>query len=186
MSTSHSFDLLDPQRRPLWDGIKGIPGSMQLADIPHLQNTWAYTYIADGVKYLAAGAVIDTIRRAFVWLYQRVRLRYSTSAEFVLGDPAYEWIVLFLTENNVWQQVRDFRVTSKSSKLVYGVTVSADPDITGSADYVPTYETPQLFRWRGYWVEIQRYHAQVQGAGGQPQQAAAIYVTVFTRTLSVL
>ncbi|KAJ6618441.1 P-loop containing nucleoside triphosphate hydrolase protein [Mycena sp. CBHHK59/15] len=159
---------------------------MQLADIPHLQNTWAYTYIADGVKYLAAGAVIDTIRRAFVWLYQRVRLRYSTSAEFVLGDPAYEWIVLFLTENNVWQQARDFRVTSKSSKLVYGVTVSADPDITGSADYVPTYETPQLFRWRGYWVEIQRYHAQVQGAGGQPQQAAAIYVTVFTRTLSVL
>ncbi|KAJ6602231.1 P-loop containing nucleoside triphosphate hydrolase protein [Mycena sp. CBHHK59/15] len=166
---------------------------MQLADIPRLQNTWAYAYIADGVKYLAAGAVIDTIRRAFVWLYQRVRLRYSTSAEFVLGDPAYEWIVLFLTENNVWQQARDFRVTSKSSKLVYGVTVSADPDITGSADYVPTYESPQLFRWRGYWVEIQRYRAQVQGAGGQPQQAAAIYVTcvvsfhsVFTRTLSVL
>ncbi|KAJ7243767.1 P-loop containing nucleoside triphosphate hydrolase protein [Mycena rebaudengoi] len=159
---------------------------MQLADIPRLQNTWAYGYIVDGIKYLAAGAVVDAVRRAFVWLYNRVKLRYSTSAEFVLGDPAYEWIVLFLTENNVWQKARDFRVTSKSSKLVYGVAVSADPDITGSADYVPSYESPQLFRWRGTWVEIQRYRAQVQGAGGQPQQVAAIYVTVFTRDLSVL
>ncbi|KAJ7637566.1 P-loop containing nucleoside triphosphate hydrolase protein [Mycena polygramma] len=159
---------------------------MQLVDIPRLQNTWAYGYIVDGVKYLAAGAVVDAIRRAFVWLYHRLKLRHSTSAEFVLGDPAYEWIVLFLTENNVWQHARDFRVSSKSSKLVYGVTVSADPDITGSADYVPTYESPQLFRWRGYWVEVQRYRAQVQANGGQPQQATAIFLTVFTRNLSVL
>ncbi|KAJ7163005.1 P-loop containing nucleoside triphosphate hydrolase protein [Mycena filopes] len=160
---------------------------MQLVDIPRLaQNTWAYGYILDGVKYIAAGAVVDAIRRSFVWLYQRVKLRYSTSAEFVLGDPSYEWIVLFLTENDVWQKARDFRVTSKSSKLVYGVSVSADPDIIGSADYVPTYESPQLFRWRGYWVEVQRYRAQVQGAGGQQQQAAAIFLTVFTRNLSVI
>ncbi|KAJ7465141.1 P-loop containing nucleoside triphosphate hydrolase protein [Mycena latifolia] len=175
-STSQSLDVLVPRRRPLWDGIKGIPGSMQLVDIPRLQNTWAYGYVVDGLKYLAAGAVVDAIRRAFVWLYQRVKLRYSTSAEFVLGDPAYEWIVLFLTENNVWQKSRDFRVTSKSSKLVYWC----------AADYVPTYETPQLFRWRGYWVEVQRYRAQIQGSGGQPQQAAAIFLTVFTRNLSVL
>lgn len=77
----------------------------------------------------------------------------------------------------MWQNARDFRVSSKSSKLVYGVSVSADPDITGSADYVPTYESPQLFRWRGYWVEVQRYRAQIQGNSGQPQQAAAIFLT---------
>jgi chaperone BCS1 len=23
-------------------------------------------------------------------------------------------------------------------------------------EYVPTYEAPQLFRWKGYWVEIKR------------------------------
>ncbi|KAF7365564.1 hypothetical protein MVEN_00429700 [Mycena venus] len=186
-TSGQSLDLpVVPQRRALWDGIKGIPGSMQLVDIPRLQNTWIYGYVVDGIRYLAAGAVVDAVRRAFVWLYQRVKLRYSTSAEFVLGDPSYEWIVLFLTENNVWQNSRDFRVTSKSSKLVYGVSVSADPEILGSADYVPTYESPQLFRWRGYWVEVQRYRAQIQGTGGQPQQTAAIFLTVFTRNLSVL
>ena len=77
MNTSEypTLELLVPQRRPLWDGIKGIPGSMQLADIPRLQNTWAYGYVVDGIKYLAAGAVVDAIRRAFVWLYHRVKLR---------------------------------------------------------------------------------------------------------------
>lgn len=84
------------------------------------------------------------------------------------------------TENNVWQHTRDFRVSSKSSKLVYGVSVSADPDITGSADYIPAYETPQLFRWRGYWVEVQRCRAQAQGAG-QPQQSTAIFLTCVAR-----
>lgn len=78
MSTGQSLDLLVPHRRLLWDGIKGIPGSMQLVDIPRLQNTWAYGYIVDGLKYLAAGAVVDAIKRAFVWLYNRVKLRAST------------------------------------------------------------------------------------------------------------
>ncbi|KAF7357446.1 hypothetical protein MSAN_01340600 [Mycena sanguinolenta] len=177
-----------PPRRALWDNIKGIPGSMQLVDIPHLRNTWIYmsAHIVDGIKFLAAGAVVDAARRVFVWLYQRVKLRYSTSAEFVLGDPSYEWIVLFLTDNGVWQQAQDFRVTSKSSKLVYGVSVSADPEIVGSADYVPTYESPQLFRWRRYWVEVVRYRTQIQGPNGQVQQTAAIVLTVFTRNISVL
>ncbi|KAJ7223878.1 P-loop containing nucleoside triphosphate hydrolase protein [Mycena haematopus] len=175
-----------PPRRPLWDGIKGIPGSIQLVDIPRLRNTWIYGHVVDGIKFLAAGAVVDAVRRVFVWLYQRVKLRYSTSAEFVLGDPSYEWIVLFLTDNGVWQQAQDFRVTSKSSKLVYGVSVSADPEIMGSADYVPTYESPQLFRWRGYWVEVQRYRSQIQGTNGQVQQTAAIFLRVFTRNISVL
>ncbi|KAJ7205967.1 P-loop containing nucleoside triphosphate hydrolase protein [Mycena pura] len=186
MANTSPGQLLVPQRRALWDDIKGIPGSMQLVDIPRIRNTWIYGYIIDGIKYLAAGAAVDAIRRSFLWLYQRVKLRYSTSAEFVMGDPSYEWIVLFLTENNVWQRTRDFRVTSKTSKLVYGVSVSADPEINGVADYVPTYEAPQLFRWRGCWVEVQRFRAQVQGTNGQPQQAAAIFLTVFTRKLSVL
>jgi len=35
-------------------------------------------------------------------------------------------------------------------------------------------------------VEVQRYRAQIQGTGGQPQQTAAIFLTVFTRNLSAL
>jgi hypothetical protein len=45
-------------------------------------------------------------------------------------------------------------------------------------EYVPTYEAPQLFRWKGYWVEIKRN-------GGSPmynpvmghQASSVIFVT---------
>ncbi|KAJ7072498.1 P-loop containing nucleoside triphosphate hydrolase protein, partial [Mycena amicta] len=140
----------------------------------------------DSLRILAAGAVVEAIRRSCLWVYQRIKLRYSISAEFALGDPSYEWIVLFLTENKVWRASRDFRVTSKTSKLVYGVTVSADPEIQGCADYVPTYESPQLFRWRGYWVEVQRFQTLVRASNGHTQQTAAVFLTVFTRQISVL
>ncbi|CAK5269825.1 unnamed protein product [Mycena citricolor] len=177
-----------PRPRPLWSVIKGIPGSMQLVAVSwnRMRNTWAYGYIVDGLKFIAAGAVVETVKQAVVWLYQRLKLRYSISAEFVLGDPAYEWVVMFLTDNNVWQYAQDFRVSSKSSKVVYGVTVSADPEITGNADYVPTYEAPQLFRWRGHWVEVQRYRIQTQAPNGQTQQTVTLSITIFTRQISVL
>jgi hypothetical protein len=35
-----------------------------------------------------------------------------------------------------------------------------DPTINGSIDYVPTYEGPLIFRWRGYWVEIASNNGQ--------------------------
>jgi hypothetical protein len=47
------------------------------------------------------------------YIFQRLRhifnilfIGYSTSAEFVLGDPSYEWIVLFLVRRPSTQFVR--------------------------------------------------------------------------------
>ncbi|KAF7315334.1 hypothetical protein MIND_00048000 [Mycena indigotica] len=188
----HTFDLTmansgKNRSSRLWDSIKGIPGSIQLVDLPlSIQRSWLYAYVYDSLKYIAAGAIVETIRQSLVWFYQRVKLRHSTSAEIIQGDPAFEWLTSWLTENNVWRSSREFKVTSKTSKLVYGVSVSTDPEIQGSADYVPTYESPQLFRWRSYWVEVQRVRATIQGANGQSQHSTAIFLTVFTRDISVL
>ncbi|KAK7464358.1 hypothetical protein VKT23_006525 [Stygiomarasmius scandens] len=58
----------------------------------------------------------------------------------------------------------------------------------GNAEYVPTYESPQLFRWNGYWLEIRR--SKAQSAGLPPQfgagSAGKIYVTLYTLDFSVL
>lgn len=49
----------------------------------------------------------------------------------------------------------------------------------GNADYVPTYDLPQLFRWKGYWLEIKRsagpYGGQLGGTG--MQTPGTIYIT---------
>ena len=43
-------------------------------------------------------------------------------------------------------------MSAKSSQLRWGIKLKS----TESAEYVPKYHNPHLFRWKGYWVEIQK------------------------------
>jgi len=56
-----------------------------------------------------------------------------------------------------------------------------EPQVIESAEYVPTYDLPQLFRWNRYWIEIKRTKAQVTvsspfGPGGG-SAGASIFLT---------
>lgn len=120
-------------------------------------------------------------------------VEYSITAQFDEGDPSYEWIVLFLvriffsrgssvvtkrlqTQENVWRRSRDFRVNAKNSKRKWGIKTG--PEGQGNADYVPTYEEPQLFRWKGYWLEIKRGKGAQLVSHHGTHQAATIYTGV--------
>ncbi|KAF8239161.1 P-loop containing nucleoside triphosphate hydrolase protein [Tricholoma matsutake] len=151
-------------------------------------SLFSQSYLFDSAKLLLLGSLIETGRRLFQWLIERFRFQYSITAQFDEGDPAYEWIVLFLTQENVWRRSRDFRVNAKNSKRSWGVSMKTKPQhVDENADYVPTYEMPQLFRWNGYWLEIKRSKTtQIKSLHGGPHVAAIIYVTIYTLDMSVL
>ena len=77
----------------------------------------------------------------------------------------------FQTEKKVWRRSRDFSVNAKNSKRKWAVS---EPELEGSADYVPTYELPQLFRWRGYWVEVKRSSTGGRMMAGQGTQSGGV------------
>jgi mitochondrial chaperone BCS1 len=74
-------------------------------------------YVFDTARIFILGALIEGGRRFFQWLIERVRFResnlrsasnaatyrddieYSITATFTEGDPAYEWVVLFLVSS---------------------------------------------------------------------------------------
>jgi hypothetical protein len=67
--------------------------------------------------------------------------------------------VLLLTQENIWRRSREFMVTASNSRRKWAVKAATRDDAPRTsthAEFVPTYQRPQLFRWRGYWVEIQR------------------------------
>lgn len=93
-------------------------------------------------------------------------------------DLTYDSIVQ--TQENVWRRSRDFRVTAKNSKRKWGVKTGSETQVEGSAEYVPTYELPQIFRWKGYWLEIKRSkggQSISQFGGGLSSAGASIYIT---------
>ncbi|KAF5378485.1 hypothetical protein D9615_007136 [Tricholomella constricta] len=109
---------------------------------------------------------------------------YCVTAQFTEGDPSYEWVVLFLTEENVWRQSRDFRVNEKNSQRKWGLKLA--PEVDGNADYVPTYKMPQIFRWKGYWIEIKRNETgrRLSDQGGF--SPSTMYISIYTLDMKVL
>ncbi|KAJ7469843.1 P-loop containing nucleoside triphosphate hydrolase protein [Mycena galericulata] len=149
------------------------------------------SYVGSSVKLLLLGSLVETGRRLFRWLIERFGIQYSTTIRFTQGDPAYEWIVLFLTQENVWRRSREFMVSASNSKRKWAVRAASDVSVKANAEFVPTYQQPQLFRWRGHWVEVKRTGALAGGAhspgyGHYPGEAGSIYITVYTLDMNVL
>ncbi|KAJ7779739.1 P-loop containing nucleoside triphosphate hydrolase protein [Mycena metata] len=146
-------------------------------------------HLGSSIKLLILGSIIETGRRLFQWLIVRFRFQYSMTAQFDEGDPAYEWIVLFLPKEGVWRRSREFVVTATNSRRKSSVRTWFDPTVKGNAEYVPTYQRPQLFRWRGHWLEIKR--SKEAGAAeftpmGTLRPTTSIYLTIYTLDMNLL
>ncbi|RDB27534.1 putative mitochondrial chaperone BCS1-A [Hypsizygus marmoreus] len=161
---------------------------MRLMGMSFIASLLQNQHLVDSAKLLVLGTLIETGRRLCKWLMERFQLQYCITAQFDEGDPAYEWIVLFLTQENVWRRSRDFRVNAKNSQRKWGV--QAENEIDANADYVPTYEMPQLFRWKGYWVEIKRNKDSRQtfnfSSPSGPKTFATMIISIYTLDMNVL
>ncbi|KAJ7039312.1 P-loop containing nucleoside triphosphate hydrolase protein [Mycena alexandri] len=152
------------------------------------------SYVGSSVKLLILGSIVETGRRLFRWIIDRFGIQYCTTIRFSQGDPAYEWIVLFLTQENVWRRSREFTVSASNSRRKWAVRAASDATVKANAEYVPTYQQPQLFRWRGYWVEIKRT-GNVNNIdsvtpygfpGHYVGHGSSIYITIYTLDMNVL
>ncbi|KAJ7697876.1 P-loop containing nucleoside triphosphate hydrolase protein [Mycena rosella] len=119
--------------------------------------------VGSSLKLLVLGSLIETGRRFCWWLIERFRIQYSITAQFNEGDPAYEWIVLFITQERVWKRSREFVVSAKNSQRKWA-----------------------LFKWRGYWLELKRSHDRGAVNVHGVQNTGRIYVTIYTLDMHIL
>ncbi|KAJ6570726.1 P-loop containing nucleoside triphosphate hydrolase protein [Mycena sp. CBHHK59/15] len=187
--------LDDPQQQ---GGVESpwLPSFIGLSYVFAALGMVSQAYLGSSIKLLVLGLVIETGRRVFQWLTVRFRFQYSTTARFDEGDQAYEWLVLFCralcfaqTQESVWRLSREFVVNATNSRRKWSVKTWVDPTIKGNAEYVPTYRLPQLFRWRGHWIEIKRTidtdQAQLTGLGTY-QHSSSIFVTTYAQDINLL
>ncbi|KAJ6464867.1 P-loop containing nucleoside triphosphate hydrolase protein [Mycena sanguinolenta] len=172
-----------------------VASSVGLSSFRDVIAFLSHSYVGSSLKLLVLGSVVETGRRLFMWFIERFAIKYCTTIRFIQGDPAYEWIVLFLNQENVWRRSREFTVSASNSQRKWAVRATADATVKANAEYVPMYTQPQLFRWRGYWVEIKRVgngsnndmpgpYAMIPGR--YVATGASISVTVYTLDMNVL
>ncbi|KAF7337400.1 hypothetical protein MSAN_02266300 [Mycena sanguinolenta] len=184
-----------PKSQGSAQGPGHVASSVGLSSFRDVIAFLSHSYVGSSLKLLVLGSVVETGRRLFMWFIERFAIKYCTTIRFIQGDPAYEWIVLFLNQENVWRRSREFTVSASNSQRKWAVRAAADATVKANAEYVPMYTQPQLFRWRGYWVEIKRVgngsnnempgpYAMIHGR--YVATGASISVTVYTLDMSVL
>ncbi|KAK7053626.1 hypothetical protein R3P38DRAFT_3254165 [Favolaschia claudopus] len=208
-----------PQPHPHAPGH--IASSLGLGSFRDAFTFLSSSYVGSSLKLFVLGLIVETGRRLFRWLIERFSIKYCTTIRFIQGDPAYEWIVLFLNQEKVYRRSREFTVSAANSQRKWSVAVpspspfpfpapgpSPSPSTPAkqnsskqNAEFVPLYTQPQLFRWRGYWVEIKRNGAGGAGAGdsggygyapggagryGYGGVGGSISITVYTLDMTVL
>ncbi|KAF8877083.1 P-loop containing nucleoside triphosphate hydrolase protein [Gymnopilus junonius] len=137
--------------------------------------------VIDSVRLFLLGWVIEGGRRFLSWILGRFKpLQYSIVAQFTESDPAYEWIVLLLTEEKIWSRSR---ISQWSVKLESKKQEKDDND-EDHAEYVPTYDQPQLFKWKGYWVQVSQREDSFYEPG-KPYRKL-LYLTMYTRDMGAL
>ncbi|KAJ7271803.1 P-loop containing nucleoside triphosphate hydrolase protein [Mycena rebaudengoi] len=153
---------------------------MGLSSIFGALGILSQSYAGSSVKLLVLGSLFEMGRRLAWWFIERFRF----------WDPAYEWIVLFITDECVWKRSCDFIVSAKNSQRKWAVKPGTDASSKGHAEYVPTYQVPQLFKWRGHWVEIKRNTDKNAVVVNNVAQNGRIYVTrvlrIYTLDMAVL
>ncbi|KIM42018.1 hypothetical protein M413DRAFT_445204 [Hebeloma cylindrosporum] len=145
------------------------------------------SYIASGGWMLILGTLLEVGRRFCQWLYERFDIfQYSLTASFDEGDPAYEWIILFLTDKKLWKRSRFFHVTARTSARKWGVK-TGPPRMAEHVDCVPTYEAPQLFQWKGYWAEIKRDAPSLMFSEEKGSHwSRKIFLTIYSKDVNAL
>ncbi|KAF5353490.1 hypothetical protein D9756_007928 [Leucocoprinus leucothites] len=136
------------------------------------------------------GWLLEMGRSAYTWFSERWRFQYSLTAEFTEGDPAYDWVLAFLSKQQVWRRSWNFKISAKTLQRKNGVesTEISKGHNSENAEYVPTYQKPQLFRWNGYWVEVSK-STSMPSYDYQAERTvctSTIYLTVYTRDVSAI
>ncbi|TFK37900.1 P-loop containing nucleoside triphosphate hydrolase protein [Crucibulum laeve] len=170
------------------DGVGGVSEWLtRVLGLSFLASLFSNSYVSDSVKLFILGTIIETGRRFCYWLFERMWFQYSITIQVTEGDPTYDWIILFLTQEKVWRRARDFRVTAKSSRRTWSVKSDSGTEIRGNADYVPTYQMPHLFRWNGYWVEIKRSQGESSlSSAGIHATSSTLFLTLYTLNMNAI
>ncbi|KAJ8454725.1 hypothetical protein ONZ45_g19189 [Pleurotus djamor] len=142
-------------------GLGSVIGSV----LPGLAGGDLPSQISTSLKLFLIGTMVESGRRFWSWVFARFNPKLSITARFSEGDPIHEWIVLYLTDKKVWHRSRDYFVRYKTSTRRWGVT-TVDSQAQAASDkskhaeetieYLPSFDTPQLFRWNGYWIEVMK------------------------------
>ena len=124
--------------------------------------------IHDAVKYCASLSLFPSCLLIQILLnFALLHSAFQVKASFVQGDFAFDWVLRYLEDQNIWDKSRIFRVVARNPALRHsrGTAINNKTSINekrkGEIDdgraqpvYQPAPQETDFFLWRGHWITV--------------------------------
>ncbi|KAG9051333.1 hypothetical protein FS837_009600 [Tulasnella sp. UAMH 9824] len=160
--------------------------------LPNLVKTMepvlSNSYLQSSLNFFFFGTVLETGRRLWQFLMDKFTGGFVLTAIFDSSDPAYEWFFSYLNDEKIWSSTREFRVTARTTSRTWGVNSASNNsnDDEGYAEYTPSYDQPQLFKYQGTYCQVTRTKPEGAAHGLGHEDGGQLVLTLYTRNRSVL
>ncbi|KAJ7186179.1 hypothetical protein C8R46DRAFT_1208258 [Mycena filopes] len=152
-----------------------------------VQKMWANPQAAELFRFIFLGTIVETGRRIGESLLAVGSNLFVVKAEFVTRDFAYDWVLNYLEHHRVLNESRSFKVVARNASSRPNAS-SALGRLDGAPDpiYEPAPERPAFFRWKGYWISVNKSVAGYAHYDTGEEVGGTLTISIWSRKRQIL
>ncbi|KAK3252940.1 hypothetical protein CYMTET_37793 [Cymbomonas tetramitiformis] len=150
-----------------------------------LQEAGGNQFASGGLTLIAAGAALSATRYLLERVYQLVKKSILLTAEFESKDDSYRWIILWLSENALFQDGRNYSVSANLRHFGSQASGAGEGPDEPQVFYVPL--GARLLQYKGTWMLVTREKTEpTAGLSFIPEKVTLHMVTASRKPLEEL
>ncbi|KAJ7168046.1 hypothetical protein C8R46DRAFT_1034609 [Mycena filopes] len=152
-----------------------------------VQKMWTNPQAAELFRFIFLGTIVETGRRIGESLLAVGSNLFVVKAEFVTRDFAYDWVLNYLEHHRVLNESRSFKVVARNASSRPNAS-SALGRLDGAPDpiYEPAPERPAFFRWKGYWISVNKSVAGYAHYDTGEEVGGTLTISIWSRKRQIL
>ncbi|KAF8075116.1 P-loop containing nucleoside triphosphate hydrolase protein, partial [Lyophyllum atratum] len=143
----------------------------------------SFSALHDWLKLIVIGGVLETCRRLFYTVYDKVVNAFFITATFEDGDDSYDWMMVWLSKKPSWAEARELQISTKSfglnssAVLIPGEDEDASSLMKGSRKlaYLPRMSTTHSIWYKRRWISVTRSQ-EATGYYNRPEEKLTIRI----------
>lgn len=153
-----------------------------------LVQFFRHSVVINGILMVLVTAGYHLARGLWRWLSQPSNLSLTVTAAFTQGDPAYDWLVMYLTDRGIWRHESESVISAHRGEHRVGPAVFSKLHfpLNDAMDFIPMDGYKERFLWRGYLAEVAVSQDESYWASPDDRPSPSLRLRLFTRNVSAL
>ncbi|KAJ7067514.1 hypothetical protein C8F01DRAFT_1121519 [Mycena amicta] len=171
----------------LYFGPWGSPLTFVVSTLQNVITNPQAAATGELLRFIFLSTIVDAGKKVGQMIYDSGPSLFVVKAEFGTRDFAYDWVLHYLDSQRIWRESRSFKVIARNATLRPNAA-SALGEVDGHPDpvYEPSHSNPSLFRWRGYWITVNKTTAGYAHYDTGEEVGGTLVISIWSRKRQIL